>query len=127
MGKHVREVLRTIVRFITHSRSSSRPGFIAGVTNPIFESAGSWDLLCDIGNGRLVVHKDIYANWPVSAPPLPPGGILVRTGTMKGEVAGSEEDVGRTSSQLNNLGPRSEFSGKVDSADNVFMDDVSID
>ena len=40
----------------------TRPGYIAGVTNPIFESAGNWDLLCDIGTGRMVVHKDIFVN-----------------------------------------------------------------
>ncbi|KAI5121699.1 hypothetical protein M0805_002092 [Coniferiporia weirii] len=101
------------------------PGYIAGVTNPIFESAGSWDLLCDIGTGRMVVHKDIYVSWPVAAPLPPPGSLLSRTGTIKAESStGSEEDAGRSSSQINAHNARSEFSGKADSSDNIFMDDV---
>ncbi|THH12133.1 hypothetical protein EW145_g183 [Phellinidium pouzarii] len=96
------------------------PGFIAGVTNPIFESAGSWDLLCDIGSGRMVVHKDIYTSWPVVPPPPPPGSMLMRTGTIKVEPsAGNEEEMGRSSSQINTPGSKSEFSGKADSSDNI--------
>ncbi|KAH8113930.1 spindle pole body interacting protein [Phellopilus nigrolimitatus] len=103
------------------------PGYIAGVTNPIFESAGSWDLLCDIGNGRMVVHKDIYSSWPVASQPPLPGSLLTRAGTIKAEVsAGSEEEMGRASSQINAHGARNEHSqaGKADSSDNVFMDDI---
>lgn len=113
------------------------PGYIAGVTNLIFESAGSWDLLCDIGNGRVVVHKDILSSWPVgpspSAPPGP-GSMMIRTGTIRGEApsgiigaGGSEEEVGRMSTQINApLGGKSDFSGKADSSDNIFMEDVSL-
>lgn len=93
------------------------------MTNPIFEAAGKWDLLCDIGNGRMVVHKDIYTFWPVSGTPLPPGSMLVRQGTLKGEGVGNDDEAGRSSAQA--LGPKSEFSAKADSADNIFMDDVS--
>ncbi|OBZ67772.1 Protein mesA [Grifola frondosa] len=42
------------------------PGYIAGVTNPIFESAGNWDLLCDINASRIVISKDIHTNYPAS-------------------------------------------------------------
>ena len=102
-----------------------RPGFIAGVTNPIFESAGSWDLLCDVGTGRMVVHKDIHSSWPVTNTPAPLGGGLMRTGTMKveGSVA-SEEDTGRVPGQPINQGGRNE--GKADTIDNVFMEDVRL-
>lgn len=104
--------------------------------NPIFESAGSWDLLCDIGTGRMVVHKDIHASWPVGpvpSAPTGPGGVT-RMGTIRGEppvgvgVGGSEEEVGRTSTQINTPlpGGKGDFSGKADSPDNIFMDDVSV-
>ena len=33
------------------------PGFIAGTTNPIFESHPEWwDVLCDIDSGRVLVR-----------------------------------------------------------------------
>ena len=103
--------------------------------NPIFEQAGSWDLLCDIGTGRIVVHKDIHATWPVG--PSPSGlmgpGSMTRTGTLRGEppvgigANGSEEEVGRMSTQINAPlpGAKGDFSGKADSPDNIFMEDVS--
>ena len=96
------------------------------MTNPIFEQAGNWDLLCDIGTGRMVVHKDININWPVQPTPMPAGMNLLRTGTLRGEVPqgiGSEEDIGRASTQINVN--KSEFSAKADSSDNIFIDDVS--
>ncbi|EJC99276.1 spindle pole body interacting protein [Fomitiporia mediterranea MF3/22] len=117
------------------------PGYIAGVTNPIFEQAGEWDLLCDISTGRMVVHKDIHINWPVgslpssSAPPPGTGGIT-RVGTLRGEpslgmggVGGSEEEVGRMSMSTQvNAAPiasvKADYSGKADSPDNIFMDDI---
>lgn len=37
----------------------SRPGYIAGVTNPRFEELRCWDLLCNVETGRITVHKDI--------------------------------------------------------------------
>ena len=73
----------------------------------------------------MVVHKDIYANWPVQQTATPAGMSLLRTGTLRGEAPqgiGSEEDMGRTSSQIN----KSEFSAKTDSSDNAFIEDVSM-
>lgn len=36
------------------------PGFIAGVTNPIFaESQGWWDLLCDLSSGRMRISNKL--------------------------------------------------------------------
>jgi len=37
-----------------------RPGFIAGVTNRIFEDHSTWwDVLCNIDTGKIIVSKDI--------------------------------------------------------------------
>ncbi|KAB8349833.1 hypothetical protein FH972_023846 [Carpinus fangiana] len=36
------------------------PGFIAGVTNPVFETQHDWwDLLCDLPNGRMTISSKI--------------------------------------------------------------------
>lgn len=113
-----------LLRWIyTHVRR--RPGFIAGVTNPIFEHSGAWDLLCDVGSGRMVVSKDIYANYPTN-PIFSQGPLIMRTGTLRAEgSAGSEEDVGRPSRDI--AAPqKAELSGKADSSDNLFMEDVSV-
>ncbi|KAI0034716.1 spindle pole body interacting protein [Vararia minispora EC-137] len=90
------------------------PAYIAGVTNPIFEATGNWDLLCDVGGGRMIISKDIYARYPAtgSAAGVPP--ILSRTGTIRSEVSG-EDDAGRRDK---------DFAGKADSPDNVFIDEI---
>ncbi|KAL5481024.1 hypothetical protein ACEPAI_9965 [Sanghuangporus weigelae] len=111
------------------------PGFIAGVTNPIFKSGGSWDVLCDLtmNSVGIIVNKDIHASCPVgSTASAPPGsGSMIRAGTIRGEppigIGGSEEDVGRMSAQINApplTAAKSEFSGKADSSDNLFMEDI---
>lgn len=72
----------------------------------------------------MVVHKDIHSSWPVSNIPLPLGGGIIRTGTMKAEGSvASEEDSGRVPGQAINQGGKNE--GKADIIDNVFMEDVS--
>ncbi|THH32077.1 hypothetical protein EUX98_g2113 [Antrodiella citrinella] len=97
----------------------SIPGYIAGVTNPIFESAGDWDLLCDISTSRIVVSKDIAINHPPTAVALVP--ILNRTATLKTEGShGSEEDF-RPSKDLNPTEKRGEYKSDVD---NMFMEDI---
>lgn len=45
------------------------PYFIAGASNPVFETVPIWDVLCNINTGRIIVHKDIRI--PPSPPPLP--------------------------------------------------------
>ncbi|KAI0064359.1 spindle pole body interacting protein [Artomyces pyxidatus] len=101
----------------------SIPAYIAGVTNPIFESGGSWDLLCDVGSGRMVVSKDIHISHPPSgvaagAPPL-----IIRTGTLKAEASiGSEDDIGRVPGR--DRDQRSDFTAKADNADNMFIEDI---
>ncbi|THG96630.1 hypothetical protein EW026_g5228 [Hermanssonia centrifuga] len=101
------------------------PAYIAGVTNPIFESSGSWDLLCDIGSSRMVISKDILITYPVSTGP-PPAQLVIRTGTLKAEGSiGSEEEMTvRPSRDLNPV-QKAEFVGKADTADNIFMEDVN--
>ncbi|KAI0739001.1 mesa protein [Daedaleopsis nitida] len=100
------------------------PGYIAGVTNPIFEAAGSWDLLCDISINRMVVHKDIYLNHPASwAPSSNP--LIIRTGTIKAEnMAAGEEEVMRVPIKEGGAAQKPEFAGRQDNADNVFIDDI---
>ncbi|KAI0819413.1 spindle pole body interacting protein [Trametes gibbosa] len=100
----------------------SIPGYVAGVTNPIFETGGSWDLLCDIGTYRMVVSKDIHLNHPASWSSSNP--LIIRTGTLKAEGSvGSEEDAVRVQKEG---GPtqKTEFAGRPDSADNMFIEDV---
>ncbi|KAF8605973.1 spindle pole body interacting protein [Ceratobasidium sp. AG-I] len=45
------------------------PHFIAGSSNPVFETVPVWDVLCNINTGRITVHKDIRI--PAAPPPLP--------------------------------------------------------
>ncbi|CAE6402692.1 unnamed protein product [Rhizoctonia solani] len=44
--------------------------FIAGASNPVFETVPIWDVLCNINTGRITVRKDIEN--PPPPPPLPP-------------------------------------------------------
>ena len=112
----------TIIAMVPELKDISfRLGYIAGVTNPIFEAAGQWDLLCDVGTGRMVVNKDIQTQWPSVSSPSPPGVSLFRTGTLKPEGSmGSEEEMTRGAGQT-----RGDVPGKADVADNIFMEDVS--
>ncbi|TDL18713.1 spindle pole body interacting protein [Rickenella mellea] len=104
----------------------SIPGFIAGVTNPIFESAGSWDLLCDVGTGRMTVHKDIYVSWPPVQQPQ--ASTISRAGASRLDSAmSSEDDIGRTPALPRDApiqGSKSDFVAKADNADNIFIEDV---
>ncbi|PCH35230.1 spindle pole body interacting protein [Wolfiporia cocos MD-104 SS10] len=101
----------------------SIPGYIAGVTNPIFEASGSWDLLCDVGTGRMVVSRDIHTNYPAN-PILSQSQLIIRTGTLRAEgSAGSEEDTVRPSRDGGSTA-RTEFAARSDSADNLFTEDI---
>ncbi|KAI0078370.1 spindle pole body interacting protein [Panus rudis PR-1116 ss-1] len=107
---------------INREEWESIPGYIAGVTNPIFEASGSWDLLCDVGSGRMVVSKDIHLNYPASTGPPP---LITRTGTLKTEASlGSEEDMVRPSKDLN-VAERKVEVIKGDNPDNLFMEDIT--
>lgn len=103
-----------------------RPAYIAGVTNPIFESSRAWDLLLDIGNGTVTVAKDIHNTYPTTSGSAFSGGALIsRAGTLKAESSlGSEDDIGRGGG---GGGAKTDFVAKVDNnADNLFMEDVSL-
>ena len=120
MGEHV-----SLLLSLTFSRLTlCSPGYIAGVTNPIFEAAGAWDLLCDIGTNRMVVHKDIYANHPATWNPTS-NQLIIRAGTLKAESSvGSEEEVVRVSTKEGAAPQKPEVSAKQDHPDNIFIDDV---
>ncbi|EIN08406.1 mesa protein [Punctularia strigosozonata HHB-11173 SS5] len=107
----------------------SIPAYIAGVTNPIFESSGTWDLLCDVGSGRVVVHKDIHLNYPpnqyqptsgfgLNSPPL-----IVRSGTLKAEgSAGNEEEMLKGAARDGGGERKGDF--LKDGTDNLFVEDI---
>lgn len=104
----------------------ARPAYIAGVTNPIFESSRAWDLLLVIGAGTVTVAKDIHVTYPVSGFPALGAPLLTRTGTVKAESSfGSEDDAGRVVGGKE--GAKSDFVSKTDNnADKIFIEDVGI-
>lgn len=102
----------------------SVPAYIAGVTNPIFESGGSWDLLCDVAGGRMIVSKDIHSSHPPSGIHSGPPSTLTRAGTLKAESSiGSEDELGRLPGREKET-QKSDFTAKADNADNVFIEDI---
>ena len=87
------------------------------MTNLIFESSKSWDLLCDVSTGRMVVSKDISTTYPHTPPPTLAPQLLTRAGTLKAESSiGSEEEFGKLRTDYS--------SSKSDNYDNMFMEDV---
>ncbi|KAL0956922.1 hypothetical protein HGRIS_003026 [Hohenbuehelia grisea] len=96
------------------------PAYIAGVTNPIFESSRMWDLLLDIGSGNVVVAKEINTTYPPAALPSLGGFTLnSRTGTLKSESsAASEDDMARSKDKAE-PGPRAE-----NNVDTLFIEDI---
>ncbi|KAI1786728.1 mesa protein [Ganoderma leucocontextum] len=109
---------------INREQWESIPGYLAGVTNPIFEAAGAWDLLCDIGTNRMVVHKDIYANHPATWNPAS-NQLIIRNGTLKTESSvGSEEEVARVPTKEGAAPHKPEVSAKQDHPDNIFIEDI---
>ncbi|KAH7886952.1 docking domain of Afi1 for Arf3 in vesicle trafficking-domain-containing protein [Phlebopus sp. FC_14] len=102
------------------------PAYIAGVTNPIIEQSGSWDLLMDIGTGRVVVNKDIHTSFPATTTPAVIVPLVSRTGIIRAEAsAGSEEDIARIATRDGkDSSQRSEFAAKPDSLDNLFVEDL---
>lgn len=96
----------------------SRPGFIAGVTNPIYESTPGWDILCNIESGKITVNKDIQspaAN--ASLFPQPPS-MLPRQGSTG--AVGSDEDLRLP---VPNGAPTSKAG---DNYDTMFIDEVRL-
>ncbi|KAJ7803801.1 stabilization of polarity axis-domain-containing protein [Mycena olivaceomarginata] len=101
------------------------PAFIAGVTNPIFKSSPTWDLLLDISTGSVTVARDIHSTYPVSAG-MPLGlGVpnMVRTATFNTEASlGSEEDIVRSANAKD--GAKADFAKADNNADNIFIEDI---
>ncbi|KAK6996988.1 protein mesa [Favolaschia claudopus] len=99
------------------------PAYIAGVTNPIFKSSPTWDLLLDISTGSVTVARDIHSTYPVStgAPLNLPN--MVRSTTFNTETSlGSDEDIVRTANAKDGKG---DFVAKADNnADNHFIEDI---
>jgi hypothetical protein len=87
-----------------------------------------WDVLCNIETRKISVNKDIRsAAPPPSLFPTPPP-ILPRSGTVKSEGSGYEDDagIGRIPSQKEGkeMGSGKDFIAKSDNPDNLFMEDV---
>ncbi|RHZ56867.1 hypothetical protein Glove_396g3 [Diversispora epigaea] len=88
------------------------PGFIAGVTNRIFEDHSSWwDVLCNIDTGKITVSKDI------STPSY---------GTKPDEKIEDGARSPSSSSKTDSWGSKTESWGreKWDTTDNEFMSEV---
>ncbi|KAG7439609.1 spindle pole body interacting protein [Guyanagaster necrorhizus] len=96
----------------------SVPAYIAGVTNPIFEALGAWDLLLDIGTGTVTVAKDIHTNYPITSGSGFVAPFITRSGTLKAES--SEEDYQKVPSK-----DKVDFVPKADhNTDTVFIEDI---
>ncbi|KAF8629141.1 hypothetical protein AX17_005727 [Amanita inopinata Kibby_2008] len=96
------------------------PAYIAGVTNPIFESSRTWDLLLDISSGAVTVSRDIHVRYPASNVGLTVSHT-VRLSTLKTEApVASEDEIGRSMKE-----PKIDSVGKIDyNADKNFIDDI---
>ncbi|KAG8922709.1 hypothetical protein FRC01_013697 [Tulasnella sp. 417] len=109
----------------------SVPGYIAGVTNPIYESLPIWDVLCHIDTGKITVHKDIAPVQPaISSFPSPPSLNM-----KSGQVTSVGDDESRASVQmtaammvgggsLGATGVKSEQAGKSDNYDVGFVEEL---
>ncbi|KAL1760524.1 docking domain of Afi1 for Arf3 in vesicle trafficking-domain-containing protein [Schizophyllum commune] len=93
----------------------SVPAYIAGVTNPIFEQPGTWDVLFNIATGNVTISKDILTTYPPTPPAAGFGSASIsreRAATLRTENSiGSEDGTGRDAS-------------KTDNADNLFIEDI---
>ncbi|EEB86903.1 hypothetical protein MPER_15981, partial [Moniliophthora perniciosa FA553] len=96
------------------------PAYIAGVTNPIFETSRLWDLLLDIGSGTVTVSKDIHTAHPVTGTGFI-APLISRSGTLKAESSVNNED------ELRSKEPnKTDFVVKPENTtDNLFIEDVS--
>jgi len=102
-----------------------RPAYIAGVTNPIFETSAAWDILMDIGGARVVVHRDIHTSFPPTmAPPAFVNPMLARPIKTENST-GSEDDIQRIATRDGKEGgQKGEFAAKPDCLDNMFIEDL---
>ncbi|KAG6920236.1 hypothetical protein DXG01_005005 [Tephrocybe rancida] len=100
----------------------SVPAYIAGVTNPIFESSRAWDLLLVIGAGTVTVAKDIHSTYPVTATPSLGAPLLSRSGTLKAESSMTSED--SDAPRGGPQGGRPDYTKSDNNADRLFIEDI---
>jgi hypothetical protein len=73
----------------------------------------------------MIVSKEIHTAHPPSGAQVAPLSTLSRSGTLKAESSiGSEDDFGRLPGREKES-QKNDFTAKADSADNVFIEDVS--
>lgn len=119
------------------------PGYIAGVTNPRFEELRAWDVLCNVENGKITIHKNIEPA-PSIRPTAQPSETFTSTsfssgigpdGEIKLTRAPSEPEIssGGGSGQHNEKakgggrersGSAMAFEARQDAPDNIFMDEI---
>lgn len=113
--------------------NSATTGYIAGVTNPIFEALPMWDIFCNIVTNTITVHKDIPT--PAPAPslfPVPPTlySVTTKTGAVKADNPTNEDEFGRSggmsSAPPGGQSTKPDFAARQDSYDVHFMEDVCV-
>lgn len=107
---------------------SASTGYIAGVTNPIFENLPMWDVLCNIVTNTITVHKDIST--PAPPPnlfPVPPTlqNTSSKTGVVRTDGSVNDEEFGR-STPAPGATSKVDYIARQDSYDVLFMEDVRI-
>ncbi|KAG0139168.1 hypothetical protein CROQUDRAFT_666834 [Cronartium quercuum f. sp. fusiforme G11] len=120
------------------------PGYIAGVTNPIFElHTEAWDVFCNIETGKITVSKDITMPLQTfrSFSPVPPERTMTEVGTASTGLLGSLSSTNMKGGMAteDNPKPGAVAGGPVlpnaglmgtkqdsvrESVDQVFMDDI---
>ena len=71
----------------------------------------------------MIISKDIHSSHPTHGGPP---STLTRVGTLKAESSiGSEDELGRLPGREKET-QKSDFTAKADNADNVFIEDVSV-
>ncbi|KAG8983591.1 hypothetical protein FRB90_005891, partial [Tulasnella sp. 427] len=133
-GCHLRGFIERAFPYTNLSNKTvmeSVPGYIAGVTNPIYESLPIWDIMCHIDTGKVTVQKDISPVQPaISSFPAPP-----TLNVKSGQVTAVGEDESRASVQmtaammvgggsLGATGVKSELAGKSDNYDHGFVEEL---
>ncbi|KNZ47011.1 hypothetical protein VP01_675g14 [Puccinia sorghi] len=107
------------------------PGYIAGVTNPIFElHTDAWDVFCNIETGKITISKDItlplHSTRPFSPAPPERSNTELTTASGLPLVSGplglnnKDDSLLKSSSALGNI---KSDTGK-DSLDNLLMEDI---
>lgn len=97
------------------------PGFIAGVTNPIYETMPVWDVMCNIETGKITIHKDIRPPAATASMFPAPPAVIPRSGVLS--AVNLDEDPSKIG--INGVSVKGDFIARSDNADNIFMEDVS--